>query len=205
MDLTHRQAEVLKYVRSHQEKNGIVPTVREICDYFGLRGPAGIHRILHVLIEKGYLTASEGKKRAWRIPGRYTGKSIPLIGRIAAGVPILAVENREEELPVDPSMFGSENCFALHVQGNSMIDAHIKDGDIAIIRPQNHAENGQIVAVIVEDMLHEATLKIIRRNQFKTELISAHRAYPPLAFSGPQRSRIRILGKYVGVIRRNWL
>jgi len=202
MDLTKRQAEVLQYVRSHQEKFGIAPTVREICDHFGLTGPAGIHRILHVLVDKGYLSALKGKKRSWRIPGGYTGKSIPIIGRIAAGVPILAVENREEELPVDPSIFTSADCFALHVQGNSMIGAHIKDGDIAIIRLQNQAESGEIVAVVIEDMEHEATLKILRKNQYKTELHSANRAYPPIVFSGRQRSRIRIIGKYVGIIRR---
>jgi len=202
MDITRRQAEVLQYVRSHQEKFGITPTVREICDHFGLTGPAGIHRILHVLVEKGCLSSSAGKKRSWRIPGGFTGKSIPLIGRIAAGRPILAIENREEELPVDPSIFGADNCFALQVQGDSMIDVHIKDGDLAIIRPQNQADSGEIVAVIIEDIEHEATLKILRRNQYKTELLSANRAYPPIVFSGRQRSRIRIIGKFVGVIRR---
>jgi repressor LexA len=202
MDLTKRQAKVLQYVRSHQEKYGITPTVREICGHFGLTGPAGIHRILHVLVDKGYISTSAGKKRSWRIPGSYTGKSIPLIGRIAAGVPILAVENREEELPVDPSIFGVDNCFALHIQGDSMIDVHIKDGDLAIIRPQNHADNGEIVAVVIIEMEHEATLKILRKNQYKTELRSANRAYPLIIFSGRQRSRIRIIGKCVGIIRR---
>jgi repressor LexA len=203
MDLTKRQAEVLQYVRSHQENFGIVPTVREICNHFGLKGPAGIHRILHVLVNKGYLTVSTGKKRSWRIPGGFTGKSIPLIGKITAGVPILAIENREEELPIDPSIFGSEDCFALHIQGDSMIDAYIKNGDFAVIRPQNHAENGEIVAVIVEDMEHEATLKILRKNQYATELLPANTAYAPLRFKGRQRSRIRIIGKYVGIIRRD--
>ena len=204
MDLTQRQAEVLQYVRSHQEEFGITPTVREICDYFGLKGPAGIHRILHVLVEKGYLATSAGKKRSWRIPGLFGGKSIPIIGRIAAGMPILAQENREDELPVDPSVFGAENCFALRVQGDSMIEAHIEDGDLAIIRPQSQADSGQIVAVIVEDTLHEATLKIVRKTRYTTELHSANSAYQPIIFSGRQRSRIRIIGKFVGIIRRRF-
>ena len=203
MELTQRQKEVLYYIRSYQEKFGITPTIREICSHFGLKGPAGIHRILHVLIEKKYLIASAGKKRSWRIPGGPVGKTIPIIGRIAAGIPIMALENREDELPVDPSIFGSEICFALRVQGDSMIDAHIADEDMAIIRPQDQAESGQIAAVIVKDILHEATLKILRKTKSTTELHSANSAYPPMSFSGRQRSRIRIIGKFVGLIRRN--
>ena len=178
-----------------------MPTVREICDHFGLTGPAGIHRILHVLVEKGCLAATTGKKRSWRIPGMHSGKSIPIIGRISAGMPILAVENREDELPVDPSVFGAEDCFALRVQGDSMIEAHIEDGDLAIIRPQSHVDNWQVAAVIVEDALHEATLKTIHKTQHVTELHSANSVYEPMVFSGRQRSKIRIIGKCVGIIR----
>jgi repressor LexA len=204
LKLTQRQEQVLLYIRSYQEKLGITPTIREICGHFGLKGPAGIHRILHVLVEKGYLIASAGKKRSWRIPGGPVGKTIPIIGRIAAGTPIMALENREDELPVDPSIFGSETCFALRVQGDSMIEAHIADGDLAIIRPQNQAESGQIVAVIVKNILHEATLKILRKTKGTTELHSANSAYPPMVFSGWQRGRIRIVGKFVGIIRRSY-
>ena len=204
MKLTQRQEQVLLYIRSYQEKLGITPTIREICSHFGLKGPAGIHRILHVLVEKGYLIASAGKKRSWRIPGGPVGKTIPIIGRIAAGTPIMALENQEDELPVNPSMFGSKACFALRVQGDSMIDAHIADGDLAIIRPQSQAESGQIVAVIVRHILHEATLKILRKTKGTTELHSANSAYPPMIFSGWHRGRIRIVGKLVGIIRKNY-
>jgi repressor LexA len=116
----------------------------------------------------------------------------------------MALENREDELPVDPSIFGSKTCFALRVQGDSMIDAHIADGDLAIIRPQRQAESGQIVAVIVRNILHEATLKILRKTKGTAELHSANRAYPPMVFSGSQRGRIRIIGKFVGIIRRSY-
>jgi repressor LexA len=204
LKLTQRQEQVLLYIRSYQEKLGITPTIREICSHFGLKGPAGIHRILHVLVEKGYLIASAGKKRSWRIPGGPVGKNIPIIGRIAAGIPIMALENREDELRIDPSIFGSKTCFALRVQGDSMIEAHIADGDLAIIRPQSQAENGQIVAVIVRNILHEATLKILRKTKGTMELHSANSAYPPMVFSGWQRGRIRIVGKLVGIIRRSY-
>jgi len=204
LKLTQRQEQVLLYIRSYQEKLGITPTIREICSHFGLKGPAGIHRILHVLVEKGYLIASAGKKRSWRIPGGPVGKTIPIIGRIAAGTPIMALENQEDELPVNPSMFGSKTCFALRVQGDSMINAHIADGDLAIICPQSQAENGQIVAVIVRHILHEATLKILRKTKGTMELHSANSAYPPMVFSGWHRGRIRIVGKLVGIIRKNY-
>ena len=204
MELTQRQAEVLYYIRSYQEKLGITPTIREICGHFGLKGPAGIHRILHVLVEKGCLIASAGKKRSWRIPGGPVGKTIPIIGRITAGIPIMALENREDELRIDPSIFGSKTCFALRVQGDSMIEAHIADGDLAIIRPQSQAESGQIVAVIVRNILHEASLKILRKTKGTMELHSANSAYPPMVFNGWHRGRIRIVGKFVGIIRRSY-
>jgi repressor LexA len=104
LKLTQRQEQVLLYIRSYQEKLGITPTIREICSHFGLKGPAGIHRILHVLVEKGYLIASAGKKRSWRIPGGPVGKTIPVIGQIAAGTPIMALENREDDLRIDPAI-----------------------------------------------------------------------------------------------------
>ena len=116
----------------------------------------------------------------------------------------MALENREDELPMNPSIFGSETCFALCVQDDCMIDTHIADGDMAIIRPQNQAENGQIVAVIVKNILHEATLKILQKTRGTTELHSANSAYPPIIFSGWQRGRIRIVGKLVGIVRKSY-
>ena len=202
MTLTKRQADVLAYVNSFQEKMGITPTVREICNHFGVSAPAGIHRILHVLIDKGYLTATKGKKRAWRIPGGPVKKKIPILGRIAAGVPIMAIENREDELSIDPSTFGPESCFALRVKGDSMIDAHIIDGDIAIIQPQNHVDNGQIAAVMIENILDEATLKIIKKSKDVTELLPANKAYNPIVLNGTQQNKIMVLGKLVGITRK---
>lgn len=203
MELTKRQKEVLEYVYSYNEKMGITPTVREICDHFGVSAPAGIHRILHVLIEKGYLVASKGKKRAWRIPGGPIKKKIPILGRIAAGAPIMAIENREDELAIDPSTFGTESCFALRVKGDSMIDAHIKDGDIAIIQQQDCVDNGQIAAVMIEDILDEATLKIFNKSKTLTKLLPANKAYDPIILKGPQQKKINILGKLIGIIRKD--
>jgi repressor LexA len=126
---------------------------------------------------------------------------IPLIGTIAAGLPVEAIENLQGELAVSPALFGAKRCFGLRVKGDSMIDAHILDGDLAIIRPQKRVESGEIAAVIVQDLLPEATLKIVRRTRSTLTLEPANPAYSPLVFKGPQRRQVVILGRYVGLLR----
>jgi repressor LexA len=180
----------------------MAPTVREICAHLGLSGPAGIHRILNILKDKGYILAEPGKKRAWRFSKEVTGTGIPLVGTIAAGLPMEAIENLEGELAVSPALFGAKGCFGLRVKGDSMIDAHILDGDLAIIRPQRRVESGQIAAVMVQDLLSEATLKIVRRTRSTLTLEPANPAYSPLVFKGPRRKQVVILGKYVGIVRK---
>ena len=202
MTITKRQKEVLDFISRYQDKHGLSPSIREICTGLGLKSPGSMYKIIRALEEKGYLESSKGRKRSWRIKGRRPVKRIPLLGRIAAGIPIDAEENVEEELPIDPSLFGVSECFALRVQGDSMTEAHIEDGDIAIISPQDYVENGQIAAVIVANLLPEATLKIVRRNKDSIELHSANSRYPPIVFHGPDLEKVRIVGKYVGIIRR---
>ena len=176
-DLTDRQKSVLDFIISFQEAHRMAPTVREIAAHLGLSAPAGIHRILNILKDKGYVVAEAGKKRSWRFSKEVPGRGIPLIGAIAAGNPLEAVENFEEELPVSPSLFGCDTCFGLRVKGDSMIDAHIMDGDIAVIRPQQWVESGGIAAVLVRDLLTEATLKIVRRKGRELRLEPANRRY----------------------------
>jgi repressor LexA len=182
--------------------HGIAPTIREIGDHFGLRSPGGIHRILMLLKEKGFILAESGKKRSWRSVGLLPGKGIPVLGVIAAGRPFEAVSFSDEELAVSPSEFGSDDCFALRVSGDSMIDAHILAGDLAIIRPQLRVENGEIAAVIIQDILPEATLKIVRSNRRTISLEPANRAYSVTVFRGAECQKVRVLGKCVGVIRK---
>ena len=206
MELTPRQLSVYEYILHHHQKYAIAPTVREICEYLGLKGPAGVHRILNVLIDKGFIESLPGKKRSWRPVGGPDisldeAKTIPLAGHIAAGTPVSIYDHAEEYLPVDPALYGYESCFAVRVTGDSMIDAHITDGDLAIIIPVDDTDDGAIAAVIVEDILTEATLKIIRRRKNIIELHSANRKYPPIIFKGKNRKKIRIVGKYVGLIR----
>lgn len=210
MELTPRQLSVYEYILHHHQKYSMAPTVREICEHLGLKGPAGVHRILNVLIDKGFIESILGKKRSWRpVVGAHGGpnnrldelKTIPLAGHIAAGTPISIYDHVEESLPIDPALYGHESCFAVRVKGDSMTGAHIRDGDLAIIVPVNDTDDGTIAAVIVEDMLTEATLKIIRRKRNIVELHSANRKYPPIVFKGKDRKKVRIVGKYVGLIR----
>ena len=166
MKLTDRQLSVYEYILHHHQETGMAPTVREICEHFESKGPAGVHRILHVLIEKGFIESIRGKKRSWRPTAvAVESKCIPLAGRIAAGTPIGVFDHVEAYLPIDPALYGHEACFAVRVVGDSMIEAHIQEGDLAVIAPRDDVDNGAIAAVIVDEMLPEATLKIIRRKR----------------------------------------
>lgn len=202
IELTDRQRSVVDYISSYQEEYGTSPAIREICTHLGLKSPGGVHKILQKLIEIGVLISQPGKKRSWRLASGPARKSIPLFDHIAAGQSIEAIGDQAEELPLDPRLFGCDSCFALMVKGDSMIDIHIIDGDLAIIHPGKSLHNGQIGAVMVEGILPEATLKIFHRKKGGIELHSANQAYAPLIFKGKERGRIQIIGKFAGVIRR---
>jgi repressor LexA len=174
MVVTDRQYQILAFIRSFQAREGFGPSVREISQALGLASPGSLKKHLDALVREGELTHQPGKKRTWQLTSRSAGPSIPLLGRIAAGTPILAQENRESDLPVAPELFGCDASFALRVSGDSMIDAQIRDGDLAIIRPQDQAEDGQIGAVQVEGLETEATLKRLRRRKGRIEL------HPPI-------------------------
>ncbi len=201
MELTFRQKSVLEAIRGYQRKNGVSPTVRELCNILGLAGPAGVHRILGVLENKGYIRSMPGKKRSWRLIEEDAAITMPVAGRIAAAAPLDVWDPPDECIPVDPLLYGDENCFALRVAGDSMIGSHIRDGDLAVIRPQPDVESGDIAAVVVEGVLPEATLKIFRKNPKSISLHSANPAYPPIRFSGKACAKIRVVGRYVGLIR----
>jgi len=204
-DLTERQQSVLAYIIAYQRRYAISPTVREIAKHLQLRSPGSIHRMLNILKAKGYLHADTPKKRSWRSTGNIAVvDGIPLVGAIAAGDPIEAIAHSEEDLAISPAVFGCEECFGLRVRGDSMIEAHIMDGDLAIIRRQPRVENGEIAAVMVEDVLTEATLKIFGRTQSALTLKPANRRYKPLVFKGQARKRVKIIGKLVGVVRRSF-
>lgn len=203
MKMTERQKQIIDFIRLFQKREGIPPSLREICQGLGLVSHGSLIRHIRLLESQGHIHRLAGKKRAWKLSGAQSVQepSIPVLGRIAAGKPILAQEIAEEHLPINPSFFGSSEAFALEVKGDSMIEAHIRDGDIAIIRPQQESDNGSIVAVIVEGIEPETTLKIFKSGNDQIELRPANKLYDSLVFRGTERSRIKILGKLVGIIR----
>jgi repressor LexA len=201
-ELTPRQRSVLEFIIAFEREHRMAPTVREIGRHLGLSSPSGIHRILTLLKEKGFLLTEPGKNRSWRFSKEIPGRGIPLIGAIAGGRPIEALEDGTEELPISPAIFGRGSYFALRVQGESMTGAHILDGDVAIIRPQPRVENGEIAAVLIQELLPEATLKIVRYTRQAIRLEPANPAYEVLEFKGRRRKIVSILGRCVGIIRR---
>lgn len=205
-ELTSRQLEVLEFVRSFSERHGVPPAVREIGERFGFTARAAFDH-LRALERKGMLERRVTSKRASRtlvLPGRRSqhrqgSDAIPVLGRIAAGAPILAVENREDSIPLRPEWFGAQGSevFALKVQGDSMIGAHIVDGDLVLVRKQESASHGEIVAALLDG---EATVKRFSREGKTVVLRPEHPTMKPIVV-GPDRPDFRVLGKVIGVLR----
>lgn len=167
-----REEQVLDFIREFSAENGYAPSIREICAGVGLRSTASVNYHLKNLQQKGMLTLGEkGRKRAIAAPQR--PGQIPLIGTVTAGLPILALENREGTISWD----GDPSCFALRVRGDSMINAGIFSGDVVVVRPQPTADDGQIVVARLED---EATVKRLRRRNGEIWLMPENEAYAPI-------------------------
>ncbi len=180
MARTSNKAElILNYVNQFVQENGYAPSVREVGAAVGLRSTASVSYHLQQLQEKGYLQnpGSKGKKRAI-VTAQRPGQ-IPVIGVVTAGVPILAFENQEGTMAWD----GDSSCFALRVRGDSMIGAGILDGDKVVVRPQQTAEDGQIVVALIGD---EATVKRLSRREGQIWLLPENPAYEPIDGSGAQ-------------------
>ena len=135
---------VYKVMCEYHRENGFSPTVREICGSLGLAGPAGVHRILGVLEEKGLIRSTPGKNRSLRPVNLKPLFEMPVFGRIAAGEPLDVWDHMDESIPVDPALYGHAACFAVRISGDSMIGAYIRDGNLAVIRPQADVENGKL-------------------------------------------------------------
>jgi repressor LexA len=199
--LSSKQAQVLKFLIDFNAENGFPPTIRELCDYFGFKSLNTAHFHLRSLEKKGYIQVHPGKGRGITLPGArpLSERQIPVVGRVAAGMPILAVENIEEFLGIDRRFFGAEECFAVQVKGASMVDAHIQDGDYVIIKIQDQAQNGDIVAALIED---DVTLKYFYRTRKQIRLKSANPVYPMLIFKKRDPRSFRILGVMAGLVRK---
>ena len=208
--LTARQREVLDFIRQFITQAGYPPTVREIGAHFGFV-PRSVFDHLKALERKGYLRRTASKSRSLQIleasgaaqsvsPGRAPGalRELPILGRVAAGEPLLAEQNVEGTFTISRDWVNGDEAFLLKVQGESMIGAHILPGDYALVRRQATAENGEIVVALVND---EATVK---RVFFKKDVIVLQPENPsmsPLQIHRGEKS-FQIIGKVVGILRR---
>jgi repressor LexA len=197
--LTHRQQEILTFVQRYAESHGYPPSVREIGQAMGLTSSSTVHSHLEALARKGFLRRDPSKPRALEILHNGHGTqaravALPVIGRVAAGSPILAEQNIEDYVALPADLTSGAEAFVLKVRGDSMIDDGILDGDLLVVRRQQTATNGDIVVARVDD---EATVKRFYREGDRIRLQPANQAMEPVLVRD-----IVIEGKAVAVLRR---
>ena len=211
--LNARERAILKYIEKEIEENGYAPSVREIGKKVGLRSTATVHGYLARLTELGYIKKENKKGRTLRLIKNskgelkenkkvepkdfYSGREmvdVPVIGKITAGMPILAVENVTDTFPIPIDFVGNCESFMLTVRGESMIEAGILDGDYILVRKQNNAENGEIVVALIED---EATVKTFYKEKDHIRLQPENQTMDPIIVPD-----CKILGKVIGVFRK---
>jgi repressor LexA len=200
-DITPRQRRILEFIEATVLERGYPPTVREIGEAVGLTSSSSVHSQLANLERKGLLRRDPTKPRAIVAEPdapRPHGVAIPVLGRIAAGAPVLAAENVEDYLTVPADFVGGPDHFALRVQGDSMIGAGILDGDVVVVRDQDDADDGDVVAALLPGPAEdEATVKRLRRERDRVMLVPENPALSPL-----EMTEGRILGKVVAVLRK---
>ncbi len=201
-DLTDKQQNILIYIEEYIVEQGYPPTIREIGEKFEITAK-GAYDHLKAIEKKGYIKCEKNRSRAIELLRTSGGEehipspnvvSVPLVGRVAAGIPITAAENVDEYLAFPKSMVPDDGVFALRVAGDSMKDAGIFDGDIAVIKKQESAINGEIVVAMIEE---EATLKYFFKDKKKVRLQPANKAYKPILTQDAT-----VLGRLVGIYRQ---
>ena len=213
-ELNKREKAILKFIEKQVLEEGYPPSVREIGKAVGLNSTATVHGYLAKLKEKGYIKKEDKKGRTLKLLKGSTGEpvrdaattvakefytqkeliEVPLVGKITAGEPILAVENVSDTFPIPIDFVGSSDCFMLTVRGESMIEAGILDGDYILVRKQNNATNGEIVVALIED---EATVKTFYKEKDHIRLQPQNPTMDPIIVPNCE-----ILGKVVGVFRK---
>lgn len=204
MSITTRQQEILDFISQTVEDRGYPPSVREIGEAVGLSSPSTVHSHLSALVKAGQLRRDPSKPRAIEVVGdtatpsvkRSAIRDVPLVGRIAAGSPILAEEDIEDVYPLPANLVGRDPVFMLTVRGDSMVDAGILDGDLVVVRRQQDADNGDIVAALIDG--EEATVKRLKKEQGRVTLIAENPEYAPMVFT----DGVEILGRVVSVLRQ---
>lgn len=203
-NLTDKQHEIYEFISEWQVKNGYPPTQAEIRDHFKFGSLNAVRSHLVLIEKKGYISLNYGKARGIHLTSsslstiQQQENSIPVLGRIAAGVPIWAEQNFDYYLPIPPALFGGGELFALNVHGDSMTGAGIRNGDIAIIQRRDFVENGEIAAVLIEQ---EATLKRVYLTSESLILKCENPTYEDLKYPESLGELIRVLGRYQGIVR----
>ncbi len=196
--LTERQQAIFQYLQRYVEEHGFPPTIREIARHFQLAGPKGAKKHLDALVRKGFIQRLPGQPRAIRVnaaPLR-KGRLLPIVGTVHAGRPLLCEENIEGQLLIDPIISAREAAFVLRVKGESMIGAHIVEGDYVVVQEQPTVENGALAVVLVDG---EATLKYFSKKKREVILSPAHPKMKPIIVQKDQS--VLVLGKVIAVLR----
>ena len=190
--LTDAKRTIFEYIAAKQAENGYPPTVREICEGVGLASPASVHRYLRLLADDGLILYDSNKKRSKQ-------SAVPLLGKVAAGLPILAHENTEDAFPIpDLLRHGiGENAFMLRVDGESMKNAGICDKDVIVVEQNAYPNDGDIVVARIDG--EEVTVKRFFQKGKEIELRPENEAFSPMFFA-PER--VEILGSVTGLMRR---
>ena len=203
--LTDRQLQILDFIQLFVEENHYPPTYRQIGKEFSIASTFGVKRHIDALVKKGYLKIESNSSRSISLvknnnnvnPESNSSITVPIIGRVAAGYPVLAEENIEGTFTIDASLIKSKNnIFALKTRGDSMTGAGILDGDLVLVNSQKNAKNGDIVVALIGD---ESTLKTYESKKGKTYLVPANKNYPILDMTNKQD--FSIIGKIIGVYR----
>lgn len=201
-ELSNKQREILIFIKKYMVKNNYAPSIREICQGTGLKSPATIHVHIKNLIEKGYLKRSNNNRKTLEllVANEFEKTSpdaiaVPLLGKVAAGSPIEAIENSDEYFPIPVQLIPkNSSIFTLRVSGDSMINAGIFDNDIVIVKKQEHAKNGDIVVAMNDD--NEVTLKTFYKEDNYFRLQPENDFMTPIILKD-----VTILGKAIGLYR----
>lgn len=201
-DLSQKQIEILLYIKSEIQRQGYPPSVRDICKGVNLKSTSTVHSHLEKIEAKGYIRKDPTKPRAIEILDRNDNflliskktVDVPIVGRVTAGEPILAVENIEDTYPVPLELVKDYDVFMLKIQGESMVDAGILSGDLVLVKEQKSAINGDIVVALLED---EATVKRFFKEKDRVRLQPENQFMSPI-----YTTNVSILGKVIGLFRR---
>jgi len=196
--LTSRQRDVLDYIKTCVRTRGYPPSVREIGQAVGLSSTSTVHGHLANLEEKGFIRRDATKPRTIEVIDHLASAAaavfVPVVGRVTAGRPILAVENIEDQFPLPATLVGDDTVFLLSVRGDSMIEAGILDGDLLVVKQQTSADNGDIVVALLGE---EATVKRFYREKDHVRLQPENRAMDPILTRD-----VEVLGKVIGLYRK---